>query len=145
MESEILHATAVAVLGKGIILRGASGSGKSDLAIRLIERGATLIADDYVRVTVRPFGLVLDPPPAITGKIEIRGLGVAELPWTGDVTLALVADLVAPTKIERMPEPGSCTLLGIDVPRIDIAPFEASATAKLNMALRAQAGAQTDQ
>jgi serine kinase of HPr protein (carbohydrate metabolism regulator) len=136
-ESEtLIHATAIDIDGRGVALRGPSASGKSDLALRLIDSGATLIADDYVELLPRAEGLVLRPPDAIAGRIEVRGVGLLELGWHTDIPLFLVADLVSADKIARLPEPSWCTLCGVSIRQISLAPFEISATAKLRQAVR---------
>lgn len=132
----IVHATAVRFAGRGLLLRGPSAGGKSDLALRLIDAGADLIADDYVRLTVEGATATMHPPATIEGRMEVRGLGIVAVDWRRDVELALIADLVAPEKIERLPDPDWCTLAGLQFPRIDLAPFEASAVAKLRLTLK---------
>jgi serine kinase of HPr protein (carbohydrate metabolism regulator) len=129
----LLHATCVALAGQGVLLRGPPGAGKSDLALRLIDGGAVLVADD--QVICRPEGgaLYASPPPAIAGLIEIRGVGLMRLDHFPRAALLLVADLVAPDQVERLPQPASCTIEGAEVPRIALAPFEVSTPAKLRM------------
>lgn len=135
-EETLLHATAVAINGRAILIRGGSGTGKSDLALRLIDEGAVLVADDYICVSPRNGSVYVSAPDEISGKMEVRGLGVLAVDCEAAVLLALVADLVTPEKIERLPEPSWCRIRDITVPRIDLTPFEASATAKLRAALR---------
>jgi serine kinase of HPr protein (carbohydrate metabolism regulator) len=135
-----IPATAVAVNGKGVLLRGASGSGKSDLALRLIDRGAALIADDYVTADMVSGAVQLTPPDAIAGMLELRGAGVAKIPFEKDVPLALVVDLVRPDDVERMPEPAEATICGASVPLIRLHGFDASAPIKVEMMLAATQG-----
>ena len=127
------HATCVALAGQGVLLRGPSGAGKSDLALRLIDGGGTLVADDQVRCQPEDGTLFAAPPPALAGLIEIRGIGLMQLHYLSHVALVLVADLVPPDKIERLPQPAHCTIEGIELPRIAVTPFEVSAPAKLRM------------
>ena len=129
----LLHATCVALAGQGVLLRGPSGAGKSDLALRLIDGGAVLVADDQVLCQPDAGILYAASPPAIAGLIEIRGVGLMRLDYLPRAALLLVADLVAPDQVERLPQPASCTIDGIEVPRIAVAPFEASAPAKLRL------------
>jgi len=136
----LVHATAVAIGGRAVLLRGASGSGKSDLALRLIDAGAELIADDQSQLARLGDAIMVSAPAAIAGLIEVRGVGLIRLPALGAAPLALIADLVAPTHIERLPEIGAETVLGLSVPVISLAPFEASATAKLRLAVAALTG-----
>jgi serine kinase of HPr protein (carbohydrate metabolism regulator) len=74
-------------------------------------------------------------PATILGLLEIRGIGIVRLPPLSDVPLALIADLVAPDRVERLPEPRREPILGLDMPVVAITPFEASAVAKLRAAL----------
>lgn len=134
----LIHATAVALpIGAdwvGVLLRGPSGSGKSDLALRLIDGGARLVADDQTEVTLKGGAPVLRPPARLAGHIEVRGLGIVPVPSLDSAPLVLVADLVAPHEVERLPALQSTLLAGQPVPSIRIAPFEASAPAKLRLA-----------
>ncbi|SMX46714.1 HPr kinase/phosphorylase [Maliponia aquimaris] len=111
----VLHATSVAVAGRGLLIRGASGSGKSGLALELMARGATLVADDRTIVRRVGDGLRLDAPEAIRGLIEARGLGLLTAEAAGNVPLAAVLDLdVAET--HRLPPIRAVRLLGVDIP-----------------------------
>ncbi|MDT9597741.1 HPr kinase/phosphorylase [Sphingosinicella rhizophila] len=133
-ESILLHASCIAIGGRGVLISGPSGSGKSDLALRLIDRGATLVSDDYVLVHAKGGRLVASAPERIAGKIEIRGLGLIHFPALDDVPVCLLADLERP--IERLPEPGECTIVaGLSLPVVSIRALEASAPIKLEMAL----------
>lgn len=135
-----LHGTAIVIDGRGVLIRGASGSGKSDLALRLIDGGGFLVADDRVDATVADGELVMSPPAAIAGLLEIRGIGIVELGATPDVKLRLVVDLVAADLIERHPEPRTVSLSGIEVPSLMLDPFEGSAAAKIRAALKLATG-----
>ncbi len=132
---ESVHATCVAVDGVGVMLRGPSGSGKSDLALRLIDGGAMLVADDQVRLSPGDGDdagrLVATAPPAIAGIIEIRGLGPMPSPNLPSVPVALLVDMKPGEEIERLPEPAFCTFLGCRLPLIALDPFRASAPAAL--------------
>ena len=137
-----VHATCVALrIGKrwrAVLLRGPSGAGKSDLALRLIEAGGRLVADDQTHVAKVGRALIATPPPALAGMIEARGVGILELPrgkLLARAPVALLVDLVVPGRIERLPEPMHETLQEIELPRLDLAPFETSAVAKLRLAL----------
>ena len=139
----LLHGTCVALKPAGrswraLLLRGAPGAGKSDLALRLIDAGGRLVADDQTRIARRGAGLVAAPPATLAGLMEVRGLGIVKL-GKGQILarapLVLLVDLVAPADIERLPDPEHETLLGVALPRLALAPFEASAAAKLRLAL----------
>ncbi|MEM0944458.1 MAG: HPr kinase/phosphatase C-terminal domain-containing protein [Pseudomonadota bacterium] len=124
--SEILHASAVAVAGRGVLILGASGAGKSVLAAELISRGATLIADDQVVA-----GPDLSAPPKTAGLIELRGIGLLRLPSTR-APLSLIADLDQRAP-ERLPEPLYRDLLGGPVRTILLAGHPAPAAAILTV------------
>jgi serine kinase of HPr protein (carbohydrate metabolism regulator) len=130
-----VHGTSVALGRDGILLRGPSGSGKSDLALRLIDSGAILVADDQTELRRRNGRLEMRAPATLEGLIEVRGVGIVRLPSVQDVALRLVVDLVRAQAVERLPEPRFAELDGVSIPLLELAPFEASAAAKLRMAL----------
>ena len=133
--SETVHASCVAIGGRGILIAGRSGSGKSDLALRLVDRGAALVSDDYTLVTRAGDRLVGSAPETISGKIEVRGIGVVELGALADVPICLLVDL--DREVERLPEgPGKVSIAGLELPAIAFAALEASAPIKLEYALR---------
>jgi serine kinase of HPr protein (carbohydrate metabolism regulator) len=135
LSSETLHATSVAIQGRAVLLCGVSGIGKSDLALRLIDRGAVLISDDYTLVKRVDGQLVATAPATIMGKMEVRGLGIVAMPHVADVPVALLVDLF--DKVDRMPlEPLMRAVAGMDVRVVKIAPLEASAPIKVELALR---------
>jgi len=117
--SEAMHATAVLVGAEGVLIRGESGTGKSLLALALIERGARLIADDRLMLSACHGRLVATAPAAIAGRIELRGRGVITMPHEQGGVIRLVADIVDDGGLERMPEPYdlSTTLLGVTLAR----------------------------
>lgn len=131
-----VHGTSVALDGDGVLLRGPSGCGKSDLALRLIDSGAQLVADDQTELRLEDGDIAMSAPAIIAGQIEVRGIGLLRVPCVASAPLRMVVDLVSSAEIERMPEPSACTLLGRSVPRLALAPFEASVAAKLRLALR---------
>jgi HPr kinase/phosphorylase len=133
----LIHGTCVEIEGVGVLLRGQSGSGKSDLALRLIEDGARLVADDQTELRRDGAGIVASAPPAIAGRLEIRGVGILAARSVASAPLALVVDLVPAASVERLPEARHCDYLGCAVPLLRLAPFEASAPAKLRAALTA--------
>jgi hypothetical protein len=134
----LIHATAVALPVEGdwagVLLRGPSGSGKSDLALRLIDEGARLVADDQTELGLNDGALTLRVPACIAGRMEVRGLGLVSVPTVEQAALVLVADLVPAAEIERLPVPQTVLLAGFSVALVRLAPFEASATAKLRLA-----------
>lgn len=135
VSSETVHAGAVAIAGRAVLIGGRPGAGKSDLGLRLIDRGALLVSDDYTHVRRAGGHALASAPPTILGKIEIRGLGVAEMETAQNVPIALFVDLDhAP---ERLPEPGETRMVaGVSIPVLRLAGLEASAPLKVEMALR---------
>ena len=131
-----LHASCVAFGETAILLRGPSGSGKSDLALRLIERGAQLVADDRVDLRRDAARLRAGPPENLAGLLEIRGVGIVRLPHRAGIAVGLLVDLVAPAVVERLPSPATETILAIPVRRLALDAFAASTPAKIAAALR---------
>lgn len=127
----LIHATCIALDGRGVLLRGAPGAGKSDLALRLIEGGAALVADDQVALAGEGGRLIASPPAAIAGLLEVRGLGIVSM----DHVPQCPVDLARPEAIQRMPEAATVELCGQRIAHAMLAPFEASAPAKLRLAL----------
>jgi serine kinase of HPr protein (carbohydrate metabolism regulator) len=132
--SDRLHATTVAIDGVAVMIEGASGSGKSDLALRLIDRGAILVSDDQTLVVRTGNTLLARAPMTIAGRIEVRGIGILAMPYVEDVPVALLVRLGG--AIERMPERRVRQIAGIDVRQFAVDPFEASAPIKVELALR---------
>lgn len=125
------HATAVARGGLAMLLEGPSGCGKSDLALRLIDRGWLLVGDDQlVLVPDGAAGWRVRPPPALAGRLEVRGIGILSLPHAPEAAALLVLDLAAP--VARLPEPTRDAATGL--PRWPLSPFEASAPIKAERA-----------
>ena len=135
----LVHGTAVAIDGEAVLLRGPSGAGKSDLALRLIDRGARLVADDQTLLRRQGERVLAQAPDPIAGLIEVRGVGLVRVDWLAEAKLALIVDLVPLGQIERMPEQRVETILAVAVPLITLVPFEYSAAAKLRLILRALA------
>jgi serine kinase of HPr protein (carbohydrate metabolism regulator) len=135
-DGSLIHATSVAIDGRALLLAGPSGSGKSDLALRLIDRGALLISDDYTLLEQREDRLFACTAPTIAGKIEIRGIGIEEMAFATEAPVALMLLLDSPP--ERLPPEaiGTRTLLDCAIPALPFAPFETSAPIKAELALR---------
>jgi RNase adaptor protein for sRNA GlmZ degradation len=135
MTGELIHATTVARHGAAVLLRGASGAGKSDLALRLIDRGWSLVSDDQSELRVEEGALVVDAPASIKGSLEVRGLGIRALPRAGPLPLRLVVDLKPGEEIERLPGARDEEIAGRRFPVISCDPFEVSTPIKLEMVL----------
>ena len=133
--SVTLHASCVAIEGRAVLLTGVSGSGKSDLALRLIDRGATLVGDDGIVVEARDGRLHARAGPNIAGQIEVRGLGILTAPAIADAPLALAIALDRP--VPRMPEETLPVRVieGLTLPVIALDAFEGSAPVKVEKAL----------
>ncbi len=136
MASQV-HGTCVELAGTGVLLRGPSGCGKSDLALRLIDRGARLIADDRVVLEPETGRLFACAPPSLAGILEVRGLGLARVPSKPRARVGVVIELASAAAIERLPDRGTCDLLGVSLPCVLVDPFAASACAKVRLAARA--------
>ncbi|HYG85231.1 MAG TPA: HPr kinase/phosphatase C-terminal domain-containing protein [Azospirillum sp.] len=134
-----IHGTCVLVGGIGVLLRGPSGGGKSDVAVRLIDDGALLVADDRVQVHTDQGRLMATAPAPLAGLIEVRGVGILPVPTAPSAEIRLVVDLVPAEQVERMPEPETVTLMERAVPRLALSPFDASTPAKLRLAAAAVA------
>lgn len=131
----LVHATTLDIAGLGVLILGASGVGKSDLALRLIADGALLVADDQTLVEVRGDELWATAPATIAGLIEARGVGIVPTGIKRGTRLALAVEFA--DQPERMPERRSWSLPGgkLEIPLIALNPFEASAPAKLRFAV----------
>lgn len=133
--AEMVHGTAVVIGGHGVLLRGPSGSGKSDLALRLIDRGAKLIGDDILHIEMSDGLPVLAFAPSIAGKMEVRGVGICTLDFVERAPLTLVVDLT--TDIDRMPPADQRAEMGdFSVPLYKLDPFQDSSVLKVELALR---------
>lgn len=134
LSSETLHASCVAIGDQAVLIEGRSGTGKSDLALRLIDRGAVLVSDDYAVLTRRDGALTASPPATIAGKMEVRGLGLIEVGYAQDVPVALV--VVADNDPVRMPEAEALrAIAGVMLPELRLSLLEPSAPIKVERAL----------
>jgi serine kinase of HPr protein (carbohydrate metabolism regulator) len=134
------HASSVAVDGRAVLIYGPPGSGKSDLALRLIADGARLIADDGTRVHREGERVYASPPATIAGMMEVRGVGVVTVPGAATTAdafpVALAVNLVSdPAGVARMPDSASRELAGVAVPCVSLWGFAASAAAVVGVAL----------
>ncbi|MCA3555963.1 HPr kinase/phosphorylase [Aestuariivirga sp.] len=146
-EEALIHGTCLAIGDDGVLLVGKPGSGKSDLALRLIDqpgvglsgmaRSALLVADDQVVIRKAKGALIASAPACLKGKLEIRGLGIAELAVAARTRLRLAVRLTPAAEIERLPDLNAARMevLGIGLPLILLDPRNASAPARLRAAL----------
>jgi HPr kinase/phosphorylase len=130
-----LHGTAVSIAGEGVLIIGASGSGKSDLALRLIDRGAVLISDDRIIIEAIDGQPILRTAPNIAGLIEVRGIAIITLPFTTDVKLRLVIDLDA-TVMRFIDTVAIYNAGDFAIPCFAMSAFETSAAIKVELALK---------
>jgi serine kinase of HPr protein (carbohydrate metabolism regulator) len=134
LSSETLHASTVAIDGRAVLITGPSGSGKSDLALRLLDRGFALVSDDQTIVKKSGTRLTASAPPTIRGKLEIRGVGIVDMDSIDDVPVALVVELTS--DIVRLPDDSrERPVIGIAVPLISVDAMTASAASKVALAL----------
>ena len=134
LSAETVHATTVAIEGRAVLITGPSGSGKSDLALRLLDRGFALVSDDQTLVERDGERLLASAPTNIAGKLEIRGIGIVEMAAVSNVPVALIVELTS--DIERLPDDArQRPLLGVAVPLISIDAMTASAPSKVALAL----------
>ena len=134
LSSENLHASCVANDGRAVLIAGPSGSGKSDLALRLLDHGFTLVSDDRTILRKEGDKLVASAPATIKGKLEIRGIGIVDMQSVSDVPVALVVDLTS--DIQRLPDDSrSRLILGMSIPLITVDAMTASAASKVTLGL----------
>lgn len=133
---QMVHGTAISIDGHAVLIMGESGSGKSDLALRLIDRGAILISDDVVFLETRDNAPLLNVAPNIEGKIEVRGVGIFNVDFITSAPLRLVVKFV--DSPDRLPEDvARASIGGYVVPVSKLNPFEQSSAIKVEYALRA--------
>jgi serine kinase of HPr protein (carbohydrate metabolism regulator) len=134
LSSEMFHASTVARGDRAIVITGPSGSGKSDLALRLLDHGFQLVSDDQTIISRDGERLLASAPPNIAGKIEVRGIGIVDMDAANDVPVALVVELTS--EIHRLPDDSRERLiLGIGVPLVSVDAMTASAASKVALAL----------
>ena len=134
LSSENLHASTVALDGRAVLISGPSGSGKSDLALRLLDRGFVLVSDDRTIVRNEGSRLIASAPETIKGKLEVRGVGIMEMEHERDAPIALIVELTS--DIQRLPDEGRERLvLGAAIPLINVDAMTASAPSKVAVAL----------
>ena len=134
LSSETMHASCVALEGRAVLITGISGSGKSDLSLRLLDRGFTLVSDDQTIVRKAGTQLIASAPATIAGKLEIRGVGIVTMETVADVPVALLVDLTS--DVQRLPDDNrERPVLGVSLPLISVDAMSASAASKVALAL----------
>lgn len=128
----VANITCVAIGGRGLLIAGPPGSGKSTLALELIDRGAVLVGDDGVAFERRGQHLWATPPPLIAGKLEVRGVGIVDLPCS-EARVALALSLG--DSASRCPEPDETEWLGCAIPQLAFAPHHAASALRAEFAL----------
>ena len=134
MNLKTIHSTSVVIDDNGVLILGDSGSGKSDLALRLIDNGATLISDDISICRKNSNNIYLYCPPEIKGLLEVREIGIITVPFVERIKLRLVVNLKSNNN-ERFPKDSSFRILGIKIPIINIEGKNSSAVAKIKVKL----------
>lgn len=132
-EPVLQHATCVAYSGRGVLIMGEPGTGKSSLALRLIDRGAMLVADDYALLSREGQSLIATVPESIAGLLEVRGVGISRQPYRRRAEIALAVRLGR--EDERLPEPKEWEMLGLRRPMVVMDALRDDSPLKVEMAL----------
>lgn len=134
LSAETVHASTVATDGRAVLITGPSGSGKSDLALRLLDRGFALVSDDQTVIKKSGERLLASAPETIAGKLEVRGIGIVEIEHVSEIPVSLIVELTS--EIQRLPDDSrDRPILGVKLPLITIDAMTASAPSKVALAL----------
>lgn len=131
---QTFHGTVVDIAGVGVLLQGPSGRGKSDLALRLIDRGATLVADDRYELRASSRGVIASAPERLYGLLEVRGLGILSVPAIKTTVVRLVVELVNSDTVPRLPEKSTTGLCGRKITCFALNAFEQTTAIKIELA-----------
>jgi serine kinase of HPr protein (carbohydrate metabolism regulator) len=135
LSSETIHASCVAIGDAAVLIEGKSGAGKSDLALRLIDRGARLVSDDYTILVRRKGMLYAQPPANLAGKMEVRGIGIVEMDHVEDVPVSLIVAIEE--EPPRMPpDERRRRFAGVELREIALPSLEPSSAIKVELALK---------
>lgn len=130
----MIHASAVAIAGAGVLIAGEAGSGKSSLCAQLMSLGAQLISDDQTILTHKDGGLYAAPPPELAGLLELSGIGIVDWPDAAHAPVALVlGGSLSDAPVERLPTPASRRYLDVDLPWFDWPAQDGSIAAKITL------------
>ncbi len=135
MNSALVQASCVAIDGRALLIEGPPGSGKSNLALALIDRGAVLIGDDGVHLEAKDGQLYASPPPNIAGLVEVRNLGLLTFPTTAHVPVALAVRLDAAAE-RFIDSPDTVVMCDVRLPLIRLWPDTPLLAVKAELALR---------
>lgn len=129
-----MHASVISMKGQAVLLRGPSGFGKSDLALRMMDQGADLVSDDYVELDVKKGQIIARPPKAIQGLMEVRGLGLIKVQYLEEAVVTLACNLVGSNIVDRVPVSASRLILdGVAIPLFSLDGLAASGPAKIKI------------
>ena len=134
MKTKEIHSTSVVLDDNGILITGDSGSGKSDLALRLIDSGATLISDDITFCEKKIDRIILSCPSQTKGLLEVREVGIITVPFVEQIKLKMIVKLMN-KELERLPRNKFSKLLGINIPLLTINGNNTSSVIKVKVKL----------
>lgn len=136
MTESFLHGTSVFYKNAGIFIQGKSGTGKSSLALQLIDHGALLISDDQTFITPQDDHLILSPPEQLKGLLEVRGIGICPFPYKEGIPLTLCIEICQEEECERLPTPSQIEYHGIQVPILKLEKQDALKRIKIDLKLQ---------
>lgn len=143
MGMKLIHGSCVSIDGQGVLLLGPSGSGKSDLCLRLVDDGAVLVGDDHLELEIREGCVFASAPLKLAGMLEIRGVGILrDIAFSREAQIKLVVSLVPHEDVERLPPPGAYPLLEVPLVHVKLNAFASSTCAKIRAILKHEALAQ---
>lgn len=140
---KLIHGSCVSIDDQGVLLLGPSGSGKSDLCLRLLDDGAVLIGDDQLELDRRGEAIFARPPVKLAGMLEVRGFGILrDIAFSKETQIRLVVSLIAQKDVERLPQPQPYLLLDVPLMHVSLYAFASSTCAKIRAILSYEALAQ---